>query len=285
MTVALNVHRVTILAAGALAASVLVAAPATAATSASLDYTCLPEKSALVPAPTSFEMPVTAELTATADGDAVNLTMTTGRPVIPDVTDPLTVTMRSSMATTVDGVAVPLAGSRDVTITPGAPTDLPVLTGRVASSRATVALTPGALRVEFTVAVWTVAITCTPASTPVIRIPVDGRTATPPAPAPAVKPVLKAKLTKKVQRVGKAPAKVVVTLARGKGATAQPTGTVKVTVGKRVLTTRTVRKGVSFRTALPRKLRPGRHKVTVTFTPAGGGHLRSTASTTVRVRR
>ncbi|GGD16681.1 hypothetical protein [Nocardioides daphniae] len=276
-----------LLAAGALLGALLSPTAATAATTAALDYTCLPEKSAVVTAPTAFEMPVSAEVTAQADGAAVNLAMTTGRPAIPGITSPITVTMRSSMAADVDGAAATLSGERQVTINPGTPTDLPALTGRVTTPSSTVALTPGALRVEFTYLVFTVVINCTPTSTPVVQVPVEGRNAPPsdPAPAPAVKPALKAGLTKKVQLVGKTPAKVVVTLAKG-ASTSQPRGTVKVTVGKRVVTTRKVTKGLSFRAALPRTLRPGRHKVTVTFTPAAGSkHLRATASVTLRVRR
>lgn len=262
--------------------------PAAAATSAAWQYSCLAERSSVVPDPQPFTMPVDATIEARPSGASVALSLSTGRPVIPGIESQLDVRMTSTLATTVDGVATQLRGSRDVSIRPGQPTDLPVLTGSVTSSAAELTLLPGSLRMEFTYLLWTVGIGCIPTTAPAVRVPVEGRAVTPaPEPDPAVKPVLTAGLTTKVQRVGRTPAKVKVRLARPAGTSAAVAGRVVVKVGAKKLATRTVTDAVSFRVALPKKLKPGRHKVTVTYTPAVGttAYARATASAKVRVRR
>lgn len=282
-------RRIALSTTAALAAALLV--PGTtaslAATPASLSYTCLPEASFIVPSPTEFEMPVDAVFEADADGQLVHLSMSTGRPVIPDITSDLSVTMSSSMAASVDGAAVTLAGRRDVTIKPDTPTDLPVLKATVTNPNATLAFTPGPMTVTFTVALFTVTIRCTPASTPVVQVAVDGREdgpTTSPTPKPT-KPVLTARLTKKTQRVGKAPAKVHVTIA-GTSTGMTPAGQVRTKVGKKMVARRKVTSAISFRVALPKKLKPGRHKVVVTFVPAdASAYTRATAKARIRVRR
>lgn len=93
------------------------------------------------------------------------------------------------------------------------------------------------------------------------------------------------RLTKKVQRVGKAPAKVRVRL-KGKVSGVAPAGRVTVKVGRKVLTRRKVNGKATFRVALPRKLKPGRHTVVVTFAPTkGSAYARTTARVKIRVRR
>lgn len=368
-------RRIALSTTAALAAALLVpgTTASSAATPASLSYTCLPVASAIVPSPTEFEMPVEAVFEARADGEVVQLSMSTGRPVIPDITSDLSVTMSSSMAASVDGAAVTLSGRRDVTIKPDTPTDLPVLKASVTTPNATLAFTPGPMRVQFTYLLWTVAINCTPTSTPVTTVSVDGRTAPPPptptpqptpTPTPTVAPTvaptpqpttgptpaptpgptagptpttvpsptagptaaptpeptseptpeptpgptsqptaeptaepttapqprrvkagLAVRLTKKNQRVGKAPARVRVRLT-GTVSGAAPAGRVSVKVGRTVLTRRKVNGKVTFRVALPRRLKPGRHTVVVTFAPTkGSAYARTTAKVKIRVRR
>lgn len=329
-------RRIALTTTAALAAALLV--PGTtaslAATPASLSYTCLPVASAIVTDPTEFEMPVEAVLEATAEGEQVNLSMSTGRPVIPGITSDLTVTMTSAMDASVDGAAVRLAGSRTVTIRPDTPTDLPVLQASLPTPEATLTFTPGPLTVQFTYLLWTVVINCEAASTPTVTVPVDGRTAPTPtpvptptpeptpeptpaptptsgpaptatpspttaptasptpaptaAPSPAPAPVkagLTVRLTKKKQRVGKAPAKVRVRL-KGTVSGVAPAGKVVVKVGRKVVGRRTVTGKLTFALALPRKLKPGRHTVVVTYVPTqGSAYARTTAKVTLRVRR
>ncbi|MBE7325129.1 hypothetical protein IEQ44_10715 [Nocardioides sp. Y6] len=341
-------RRIALTTTAALAAALLV--PGTtaslAATPASLSYTCVPVASAIVTDPTEFEMPVEAVLEATAEGEQVNLSMSTGRPVIPGITSDLTVTMTSAMDASVDGAAVRLAGSRTVTIRPDTPTDLPVLQASLPTPEATLTFTPGPLTVQFTYLLWTVVINCEAASTPTVTVPVDGRTAPTPtptpvptptptptpeptpeptpaptsgpaptatpsptaaptptptdaptsdptpaptaAPSPAPAPVkagLTVRLTKKKQRVGKAPAKVRVRL-KGTVSGVAPAGKVVVKVGRKVVGRRTVTGKLTFALALPRKLKPGRHTVVVTYVPTqGSAYARTTAKVTLRVRR
>lgn len=237
------------------------------------------------------ELPVNADVEATrTSAERVDLTVSTGKLDFDLGSQTPNVALASRMDLVVDGTPTHVSGSSTVTLDPDNPPDFPVATGTATSTGATLTLVPGDLTIDIRVAGFPVTLACTAKGTaPTVTVPVDDPAATPEpttAPSPRVKPGLTAKLTKKVQRVGRKPARVVVRVQRPKGATARPAGTVRVKVGKRVLTTRKVTGATRFRVTLPRKLTPGRHRVTVKFTPAkGSGYLPRTTKVRVRVKR
>lgn len=283
----MHLRRAALATTAALATALLspAAAGASTTTSAAFDvtYSCVDSiyKS-------TTEVPARATVTATrTSADAVALAVSTGKLDFPVDQEFKDVRLNSTMTTTVDGVATAVSGSSTVTLRPGASADYPVARGTARTTATSLRFTPGALKVGIGFGLINVTLDCTVKGTaPTVTVPVVDPSAPAPAPAP-VKPALKAGVTKKTQRVGKAPAKVVVSLARPSGVAVAPVGTVTVKVGTKNLSSRPVSDATSFRVALPKKLKPGSHRVTVTFAPASGttAYARATATTQVRVVR
>lgn len=103
----------------------------------------------------------------------------------------------------------------------------------------------------------------------------------PPAPAPApAKTRVVLKLSKKAQVVGKAPASLRINV------TGNPAGRLEIADGRKVLKRVTVRAGKGASYKLPRKLKPGTHRLKVSFVPSDTVRFSpSTATIRLRVRR
>ena len=262
---------------------------APAATPLNASYTCQ-VKSFLLPDAEPFAMEVAATVDAVRTGPRVDLAVSMGRPVLA-VDDTLeNVQLASSLKASVNGAATTLAGSGTVTLGPGRPVDLPLLTGALTTPATSLTVVPGALTVTVTVGPFEVPINCTPVTAPSVTVPVVDPSAPPaPAPAPAPAPTeksapsLKVSLTKKTQKLKKAPATVKIALGRATGSSADPAGTITVKVGNRKIATRTVAGSRTLKIALPRTLKPGRHVVRVSFSPRSGTPYKQ-ASRTVRIR-
>lgn len=308
----MSLRRATLVASTALVTALLAPLGGTTAqaatTSLQAAYTCQ-LTFFLLPDADPFPMGVEAEVKAVRDGSTVNLEMSMGQPVLP-LEEPLDdVHLATSLQFTADGRPHTLTGGGTVSLRPATPVELPVLKAAVTSDDTQLTLVPGALTVTVKAGVFDVPINCTLDEPVSVTVPVSDPYAsspTPPAPSappetsptpdptpettpkPAVKrsPVLKVSLTKKSQRVRKAPAKVKVTLERAARSSAQPRGKVVVKVGKRIVTRVSVKGSKKFRVSLPRKLKVGRHTVKVVFTPKKGtAYKKSTRSVKVRVKR
>lgn len=108
-----------------------------------------------------------------------------------------------------------------------------------------------------------------------------GSVTSPQAPAPVPgKTRVTAKLSKKSQTFGKAAAKLTIRVA------GDPAGTVQIADGRKVLKRLPVKAGKSLVFKLPRKLKPGTHRLKVTFTPADKTSFAGSSQTVkLRVRR
>lgn len=269
----------------ALLAPVATAQTAPATTGLKASYTCQITHF-FFPDAEPFPLDVDAQVSAVRTDGRVDLELSMGRPVLA-VEDTLEdVRLDSSLSTDINGTAATLTGGGTVTLGPGLPVDLPVLTGSLTTTASALTLTPGPLTVTVTVATFKVPMECT-TTAGAVTVPVTDPGATP-APDRVTKkaPTLKVSLTKKSQRVRKAPAKVKVVVGRASGTTVAPKGRIRVTVGKRTVTTKAVAGARTLKVALPRNLKVGRHTVRVVFTPTAGTVYKKAARTVrIRVRR
>lgn len=306
----MNVRRAVLLSSTALVGALLVPAAGIATATATAQATSTPLQASytckisfwLLPGAEPFPMDLDADVSALRTGPAVQVTMTMGKPVL-DLDDPLeNVGLSTDLRATVDGRSTTLVGSGTVSFLPATPVDLPALETTVTTPATSLPLTLGALTLTVDYANFEVPINCTLDSPVSVTVPVvdpnaPAPTPTPtptptqdpaPAPAPVAKraPVLKVSLTKKTQKFRKAPAKVKVSLKRAKQNRVAPRGTVVVKAGKRTVAKVQVKGPKSFKVSLPRNLKPGRHKVKVTFTPKKGtSHKKVSRSVKLRVKR
>lgn len=274
-------------------------AAVTGSATVSATYTCSNNLTA-----DTYEMPLDLDITAAPSGTATRLTVAGGRTTLDDS---LTVSRISSTLTaTAGGTATQLTGSAsNLVITAGKPFTLPSLTGTVAAAGTSLVFTPGAFTMSLTVSLFTVKLSCAvrgtapsvtigttptlPTTPPVTATPSPTAKPTPPVLLAARKARVTAVLAKRTVRVGGKRARVSVRVLRRSTAYSQPSGTVKVAVRGRTVATKKVAAGRTVTLSLPKRLKTGRHSVTVAFTPSrtshAAGHRASSAKVVLRVKR